>query len=215
MGGHLNPDLSELPDPRWPSWTAVFRHWKRLDIPDVDIYPFKIGEHYPRLPWLDRYDSEPLVHGNPQYDTAYHICKILPSLPAGMNAAYKLLAYCREYSFFDFASAVLVPALSINRSVPSKWWHARAKSILPPHPTGTHGTEYSRNWQASHWKQLVNEAGSAWRTIAQDWAIVRIPDFMDRSAGEYLEYALYQNRVSEAQEWREYERLKEKFAHLD
>lgn len=115
----------------WPSWKAVYERWATAQVPDVDIISFRPGKDYVDLPWFNRKDSHHLLSTNPERDTAFHLCQVLPSYPTDMRAAYKLYAFCRDQQLHDFPSNVLASIFETHTCAFYEWWHANAKHVLP------------------------------------------------------------------------------------
>jgi len=206
--------MAQFPNLRWPRWSAVVDAWNDLGVPSVQVVEFLIGEQYPSLPWLDRKTNHQYIgSSSPQNDTAYHVAVTLPGRPEELLIAYRLYAFCRQHELDDFSVGVLLPAFERFDFALYSWWNANAKYVLPP--TGFRTTARWRGdarTQLRNWPTLVQEAGETWRNIAESWAIIRIPDFMDHRSPEYQRFREYVTAEHERRERAEYERLKAKFA---
>lgn len=205
---------------RWPQWTTVLEAWEESSVPEVAIVDFKIGEHYPSLPWLDRHTGKQYVgSSSPQISTAYHLCVLLPREPAELRTAYRLNAFCWHHQIKVFPEYVLRSVFKKFGSDLYEWWNRNAKYVLPPLDSRDYYKLFSQvnqlsgsNWsQTKYWKEIVSAAALTWRLIAEEWAVIRIPKFMDYDSAEYKEYQNYLHALHENREREEYERLKRKF----
>jgi hypothetical protein len=96
----------------------------------------------------------------------------------------------------------------------STWWTGGAQHLLPALPKLMHldhprlGDEAA---QIARWPALVTEAAEHWTAIANEWALIMIPEFMDPTSAEYLEWLRFASAQETLRERAEYERLKIKF----
>jgi hypothetical protein len=204
--------MASFPNVRWPKWSAIVETWCDLSVPDVEVLDFVLGEQYPSLPWLNRQTGRQYIGASsPQKDTAYHLCVFLPTKPPELTIAYKLYAFCREHEIEEFAIGALRPAFNKFDQELYSWWNGNAKYVLPPKDFRTAFWRSDARAQARNWKALVQEAADTWRAITESWAVIRIPDYMDRDSPEYRLYYQYVRELHEQQERAEYQRLKAKF----
>jgi hypothetical protein len=136
---------------------------------------------------------------------------VLPGASLELRAAYKLYAFCRQHDLDHFPHRVLHAAFEKFGSALYEWWSGNAKYVLPPinfYSSLRGGDERSA---VRAWRDVVSEAANAWRSMAQSWSILRIPDFMDHRSPEYAQYQQYVDALNETREREEYKRLKRKF----
>lgn len=204
--------MAHFPNVRWPKWSAIADIWHDLNVPEIEVLDFVLGEQYPSLPWLNRKTSHQYIgSSSPQNDTAYHLCVVLPTSPPELSITYKLYAFCRQHEIEEFAIGALRPAFNKFDQELYSWWNGNAKYVLPPIEFRTAFWRSDARTQARNWKALVQEAADTWRIIAEKWALIRIPDFMDRDSPEYRQYNQYVREQDERRERAEYEWLKAKF----
>jgi len=60
-------------------------------------------------------------------------------------------------------------------------------------------------------EKAVEAAISKWTDIAEQWHLVRIPEYMDNRSLEYEKYRRHIDDENKQREYREYLRLKKKF----
>jgi len=197
--------------PGWPKWCSVYHTWQNARVPDVQILPFNLAKHTPYLPWFSLERNQQFSTSNPVLDTAHHLLELALKTDDELKAAYKLHAFCREKKISpDFLIYVLAPIF--QRCDPALCaWNCNAKYVLPSYHNTNLVFEQRYDFQRQRWKQLVQDAASAWTTIAERWAVIRIPGLMDRDSEEYNIYCNHVRALSEKHERLEYERLKRKF----
>lgn len=198
--------------PRWSKWEVVYDRWLSHSVPNINIMPFKIGEHNSRLPWVDRQSKRQYFHTNPQFDTAYHLTVVLPKESDELRAAYKLYAFFRRQRRDYGVYSVLHPIFKLNKFELSEWWNANACYVLPPLDYTT-VLRYQK-LDSLKWDGLIDEAAITWIQLAKEWALIQIPDFMEDDSSEYQAYEHYVSKKYEAKEREELERLKRKFEGL-
>lgn len=178
---------------------------------DIEVLPFDVTCHHPEAQWFDRRTNRQRLRlPAPSRNTAWHICLVLPSKPPEFVAAYKLYAFAREHELEGFASAVLAPVFAEHGTALHGWWNGNSKYVLPAdlgyYPISRFDHEYARKWS-----DFVTHAALLWQSIAEHWAIIRIPQLMDPRSPEYEEYETARASSTESVERREYERLKQRF----
>jgi hypothetical protein len=149
---------------------------------------------------------------NPQDSTAYHLCSAVSSKAPELMVPYKLLAFCREYYHYSsFSTYVLYPVFVSFGSALNVWWSGNAKYVLPPINSEVERTRYDERDKTNSWEFFIEDAAAVWKEIAETWAIVRIPSYMDHNSSEFSEYQQIAKTLVEQSERKEYERLKKKF----
>jgi len=197
-----------------PTWASVLATWSEANVPDVREIPFKSGEYFPSLPWFDlKVGRQSEVSENPVLTTAYHLLKVIPSDNEELKAAYKLEAYCRTMDDLEFSAFVLRPVFEKYGHRKGELWHSNAKQVLPWNEQRLSRYELQEKFksQRGDWSVLVQEAAKEWIGIAERWAVIRIPEWMEIGSEELSDYERHHSASTEAHEREQYERLKQKF----
>lgn len=201
------------PKVSWPEWTDVRELWRSLDIPEVEVRPWP-KENFFAVPWdkKETYGKSNSLWpiASPEDQTAHHIVKELWAQPEDVQIAYKLEAFCREHELDSFFANVVQPVYRKNNLEYPFWWHSNAKHVLPS-GGGTWRLERLEVVEAREWKEIVRRSAEAWRELASEWVVVRVPDLMDHDSQEYLEFLAVMRARNEDRERREYERLRARF----
>lgn len=199
-------------DPKWPKWNLVLERWRAASVPEVQIIPFELGKHRPGLPWYSLEDNrQSLLYENPVVGTAYHLVEYISQADTEFKAAYKLYAFCRLWDLDGFSSYVLQPLFEKHGEKLYGWWNANARHVLPPTNARFFFDDFRFPRQAAEWTRIVEEAALTWTAIAQEWAIIRIPAWLDRSSPEFKAFEEHENSRAEERERQEYERLRKKY----
>jgi hypothetical protein len=172
---------------RWPSWHDVLDVWNVVCPPDVEIIPFVIGTHRSNMPWLRRKTSHQTATSSAQDATAYHLCVVLPRVAPECLAAYKIHACCREREAYRFTYNVIEPIFQAHGLSSGDFWTGGTKILLPDLRGLVHFggiDEDDVQAQLVEWPTLVKDAAAHWSAVANEWALVRIPRFLDRSSAE-------------------------------
>ena len=204
----------------WPDWHTVYEYWRLFDIPEVEVVAFEIGVHFPMEPWLKRTKNRQLNSSNPQIDTARHICNQLKTCDDELRALYKLYTFLVSRDFRQFRYNSLDKAWSVSGAARQFHWGINAKHLLPNvefAPTARRIELEKLNWddelhrRPEIWKQVVELCSLEWATIAEELAVIKIPQWMDFDSEERAKYDNYQKEQAEKLERLEYERLKRKY----
>ena len=191
---------------RRQSWDKVKARWLTHDVGDVDIRRFRAEQEYPEYPWFYRSTGKQyLSPRNPDWDTAHHLCCILPNYSDDIRIAYQIHAYSRTWGI-DFTYGVLDAVFKKER-FSTRLWHPNAIHVLPP---VSNDDPYDLPPE-EEWTVFIDRAAKTWKSIAEKWGVIRIPIWMDRNDPDLKTYFRV---VKEAEETRErdlYERLKNKF----
>lgn len=191
------------------TWDEVYKIWQDGNVPSIEIIKFELGKHHPQLPWIDLKDGRQYGSGNVCYSTAWHIFKFISTSPKEFQAAYKIYAYCRERNYSQFWK-ILSPVFEKYDYHLGGWWNGNARKVLPHYEHKLRTYDYLRP-TSLELGIVVKGAIEAWTHIAQNSAIIRIPDWMDFDSAEYEEYRNAVDKAREDQEHSEYLRLKKKF----
>jgi len=196
---------------RWPHWRDVLEIWNPVRPPDVQIIPFVIDEHSPNDPWFNRRAPYETLSSSPQVTTARHLCRVPPEC----LDAFKIYACCRERDAIWFNRNVIEPVFRAHGLGGKMFWTAGAKYLLPQLSgdfvsVGT-SLRHDEAAQRAGWRALVTEAAERWAAVANEWALVRIPKFMDSASAEYAEWRRFDAAQKTLDEREQYERLKRKF----
>ncbi|NTV51295.1 MAG: hypothetical protein HGA69_00460 [Desulfobulbaceae bacterium] len=198
---------------RWPKWETVLETWNQAAVPNIDIVTFSIkDQHYPGLPWFDKKRNRQYIGASsPQLGTAYHLCKVLPEQHAEFQVAYKLYAFCRYFDLYGFSGEVLHPVFVKNESAFYEWWNGNARYVLPPFEYRINYERFDSLRTACGWTFLMECAAEVWKEIAANWAVIKIPAYMETDSPEYAQYKQFEDKKYEQREREEFERLKKKF----
>jgi hypothetical protein len=195
---------------RWPRWQSVNEAWRSASVPDVRILPFDLHKHNANLPWFDLKQNDQVGIGdNPLDATACHLSVHILKAPEDLRVAYKLYAFCRENAITEFPHCVLQPIFEKHDEKLYGWWHSNARRVLPWYDDIN--ALHNRERRDLSWREILQAAAVAWTQIAERWAVIRIPRWMDRNSAEYQAYERHSHELSEQRERCEYERLKKKF----
>jgi len=195
-----------------PQWDEVLDAWKSARVPDVEVWNFKPLEHHPDLPWVQKQSGQQYADiTSPERGTAYHICVVLPQQPSELKIAYYLYAFWRQYNLLSLCVDVLSPVFLRNNSSLYAWWNHNARYVLPP--VDSRGISFDIDFELKEQdrEHLVHRASLLWRQVAEETAVLKIPQWMDRSSEEYQLYQWHLAETREAKERAEYERLRKKF----
>lgn len=193
------------------SWQVMLNAWHKAGVPDVQIINFEIGQHHANSPWLDLQDGrQHSGMSSPQTNTAYVVCKVFPTLSEEAKAAFQLYTYGVAEGI-DWVHEVLWPFWETEGCHAGKYWHPNTKHLLPYVETSRSHSYMQVDYGPENWREVVAQATETWTAIAANWAVIRIPDYMDHKSIEYKEYYRHVDRRSEQREREEYERLKRKF----
>jgi hypothetical protein len=196
---------------RWPTWSAVLKRWQSCSVPEVQVRAYEF-ESRSMAPWRHRNDKLVAGFSNPLADTAGVLCWLANATNPELTALFKLTAFCRQLGLSAFSGEILLPVRRRLLSSDESWWHSNARHVVPyssfvdwyPSP----GADQE---QCRQWREIVDRAALLWKDIAQQWVVVRIPDFMDPDSDEYREYTRRADARYERRERDEFERLKAKF----
>lgn len=123
-------------------------------------------------------------------------------------AAYKILAFLKGFQPIN----VLIEPLSFTMGKYNEhiygWWSANSKYVLPPCQNYSYA---KKAFTDKDWKDIVNQAAVEWKSIANEWQIIWIPDYMDPKSEEYKSFEKLSNQKYEEQEFQKYLILKEKY----
>jgi hypothetical protein len=200
----------------WPEWGKVMLEWSKHTVPDVEICAFQIGDHYADLPWFKK-QTQSQVSGlsNPQNDTAYHLCASLSGKSEEFKVAYKIYAICKEIEFPILRLNPIIHIFEKNDYRLNNWWHSNARNVLPHIDEPMPESVFYRLPDMPNWRDLTGYAAKTWTAIAEQWVVIRIPNFMDHRSEEFRQYTAYVDKLSLQHERKEYERLKAKFEKGD
>jgi hypothetical protein len=148
---------------------------------------------------------------SPEDQTAYHLVKELPAQADDVRVAYKLEAYCRAHELNSFLHNVVHPVYVKHDLQHPYWWHSNAKHVIPSDPGTYWPLGKLEAEQAKQWTTIVIRAAEAWRKLASEWIVIRVPDLMDNDTDEYQAFLVRARTEHEARERREYERLRAHF----
>lgn len=207
----------------WPEWETVYDYWKTLDVPEVQIVKFEIGEHYNSYvsaPWVELKSNRQFPVSNPQSDTAAHICRKLNNVTDEMKALFKIHTFVKTEGLNRFD----------HESISTKWmesggmnnfgWGQNAKNLLPLEYV-TIPDHYQDLWrfegnveiknEPESWKEIIEACALAWTAISEQLGVIRLPDWMDKDSDEYKNYQAFVSVEHDKRDRLEYERLKRKF----
>jgi hypothetical protein len=180
-------------------WTAIHDRWLAYRVPAVDLVLFELGKHYSRAPWLDRKTGKQSIGTtNPQQSTAYHLAVVLPESSGELKIAYMLYSFLKDENRYHSGWKVLVPIFERNHSALHEWWAGNARNLLPPLDYVAGSMRDER--REENWNQIVDDAASTWRRVANEWSVVQIPDFMDHDSPEYISFAEHESKRNEVRE---------------
>lgn len=190
-------------------WNQIFNYWKGLNVPEVQIRDFIIGENTINSPWYNlKENRQQYFQETPLKETARHLSVTLKYKDQELIAAYKILAYMKYHQ----SQALFHPLKEVLDKFYVNpfhgWWHSQARIVLP------HSVDYDYTIQRNSdedWRNTIANAAKTWKDIAKDWAIIKIPDFMNYDSPEYEAFETFSHRKRKEKEYTEYLRLKEKF----
>lgn len=190
-------------------WNQIYIYWNGLHVPDVAIHDFVIGVNTINSPWYDlKKNCQQHFQETPLKETARHLAITIRDQDPELIAAYKILAYMKYHQ----SQALFHPLKEVLEKFGVNpfhgWWHSQARIILP------HSVDYDYTIQRNpevDWRNTIANAAKTWIDIAKDWAIIRIPDFMDYDSLEYEAFETFSQSQQKEKEYREYLYLKEKF----
>lgn len=193
------------------SWRKVFQAWSSYNVPDITITPFDRTKHRAFGPWLEKKTGEQLLSENPPISTAREICCGDIRDNEENYAAFRLFAF--SHALHLKRMSVDVEMLSrkvLNKTVnPEQWyWAKNSKRVLPFIDDQVYLSD-RQNWQ-----EIVRLAAVTWTSIAKRFEIVRVPTFMDKNSSEYQAWMDFSLQEHEKRELVEYQRMKEKYAHV-
>lgn len=198
-------------EPRWPSWKKVKDRWSDHRVRDVGIRRFQVGTDHGDYPWFDLTTGRQYFgNSNPQVGTAYHLCCSLARFSNDLHIAYKLYAFLRAEEM-SIPYGTLGPIFQNEQSHLSHWWNGNAVHVLPPLEYDWAERDKYVVERDAKWTEVVDKAAAVWGLIAEQWAVIRIPDWMDRDDPDLTKYWELVRANSEARERAEYERLKKKY----
>jgi len=196
------------------SWNAVLDVWKEFKVPFVEVRKFDTKLHYPSLCWVYKVNKPGyIIHtSNPQNDTAWQLVKGIVIQNEEVFTAFAIHAYLihadhrSDYITREVLSILVRDKLAKVDSPHYGYWHSNAKRVLPYVDIGPNYWE-----KIESWRDWVEKAARYWIAIANQLAVVRIPNFMDSNSQEYQEWREYQKANEEAEERKLYEQLKNKY----
>jgi hypothetical protein len=193
-------------------WDQIYEFWNKLEVPEVKIIDFETGINTIDSPWFSIQEKKQVNYlENPMRETAYHLCICLKDKNPELIAAYKILAYLWSNRQKDLLYDSLSFAMKKYNERTNSWWSLNAVYILPYCNT-LHNSDFRiSKLTDKDWDKIVTNAAKEWTAIANEWAIIRIPKFMDRDSDEYKLFETYSESVHEQREYQEYLRLKKKF----
>lgn len=194
------------------NWDKIWNLWQEQNVPDVKTRKFNFAKHNYYYPWFEtKENSQPFIDSNPWRNTAYHLSKSLVDKSPELITAYKIYAFVRNYSLYDFLVEELNFAMRKQNNTLHSWWSGNAKNILPDISNPVRINYQNQVQSKDKWKEITIEAAGYWKQLAKEWEIIIIPDFMDRDSEEYGNYQSIARKQSEEREYQEYLRLKKKF----
>ncbi|MBO9727228.1 MAG: hypothetical protein J7623_01185 [Chitinophaga sp.] len=196
------------------NWSSIYEYWISLNVPDVTFIKFNREKHSPHSPWFEKnrqaqfYFSE-----NPILNTGAHLGRYLKDKPKELIAAYKIFAFLRFNQLDDSFNFIIdEPFKKFNENY-RDWWNASAKHIFPYYSSINHHY-FPRSFEERKKIQItsiIDAAAQAWTDIANEWALIIIPGYMDRNSNELGEYWDAVKKEEDEREFREYLRLKKKY----
>ncbi|MFH1200816.1 MAG: hypothetical protein V1484_00600 [bacterium] len=192
-----------------PEWIEIIELWTFLNVPEIDFIKFEIAKHHQNSPWSCK-QAKFCANSNPQKETAYHLCVYLKNKSDELKTAYKINAFCTQLGLDDFRAYALRP-LFLKYELSQGCWNANAKYVLPSFNYAYVNLYGKPLGIFSDWVNIVTYAANEWKDIAEKWALVIIPDFMDKASKEYNEWCKHFHKIHQEEEREEYERLKRKF----
>lgn len=145
-----------------------------------------------------------VVVSSPQHDTAFHLAVPLREQPDELLAAYKLLAASLEAGVRAHVLSAVAPVFERHGFGGQGWWHHGARFVLPPHSA----TYFDHKYRTD---EFLAFATRAWTEVAAEYAVVRVPDFLEVDDPVREAYSRHVAETSAKREREEYERLRRKF----
>ena len=192
-------------------WDNILKKWAEQDVPNITLLKFEIGIHFSNCPWFclkDNYQNT--QSGNPLDQTAFHLCCFLQDKPIELVAAYKIYAALKYYSEDWLWNQPLSEAMAKHGENLYGWWNHNAKNILP---YTTNCNNYFRNGikNINEQEDLTIQSANLWKDISREWAIIKIPTYLNKDSNEYNEYHAFSKKEADEREYQQYLRLKNKF----
>ena len=191
-------------------WEKMYSYWMTLNVPQISTRKFQFEKEYVDCPWYSIKRKGQLIYeSNPIIMTAHHLILHLPTKNPEFEAAYKIYVVLREYKQNAFDEVISYVFKKNNEEI-YNWWHPNYRNLIPPVSYSSDFPLYS-NLSTKDWKNVVEATSEIWKSLAEEYSIVIIPDFLDRDSEEYKFILEKSMKNHEDAEYREYLRLKEKF----
>jgi hypothetical protein len=190
-------------------WNKIKELWIKCDVPPVMLKEFEIGVDFVKLPWYSITRKEQIFYiENPLQQTAFHLAVFLRDKDIDLIIAYKIYAFLR----YNRLNSLFIDTLSYVMSKYDiklyDWWNLNSIYVLPDCPFYYN---FEKKLTDKDWSIIVKEAANTWKTLAKEWQIIRIPDFMDSDSEEYKAYMNYSEQKSKENRYKEYLILKDEF----
>ncbi|MFT3822269.1 MAG: hypothetical protein QM731_00065 [Chitinophagaceae bacterium] len=193
------------------NWNDIYQYWITQDVPNMTFMKFEFGKHSPHSPWFEKkHQSQFYFSDNPILNTGAHLGRHLRNKPQELIDAYKIFAFLRYKELLGLFDIVKDPFKKHNEDF-SGWWNANARNIFPYYESINNYHEINNFKTPKNIKTIIDAAAQTWKDIANEWALIIIPGYMDRDSEEYNEYWKKINKAVDDKEYAEYLRLKEKF----
>ncbi|MBS1941157.1 MAG: hypothetical protein JST38_09790 [Bacteroidetes bacterium] len=192
-------------------WKKMWSLWQESEVPPVRIIDFRFGKDIIQWPWYSLAQNKQVGYVNtPMQSTAYHLCSYLKDKDQELIAAYKIHAFLVANHMAEFPYHDLDHAMKKHGENLHGWWSPNSIHVLPYVQKDDYWVR-ARPYTNRMWREVVTRAATEWQAISQEWAVIRIPKFMDTDSPEYREIAEHSRKLHEEREHQEYLRLKKKF----
>ncbi|MDR3715594.1 MAG: hypothetical protein P4L51_22520 [Puia sp.] len=177
------------------NWNDIYEYWISKAVPNMTFMRFEYGKHLTSTPWFKKNgQSQFYYNDNPILDTGAHLAGHLKQKPQELIDAYKIFAFLRSRELFNLYGIIEEP-FKKNKEDLSDWWGAGAKKIIPYHSSINDYYDNRILNSPDNVKMVIDVAAQAWKDIANEWALIIIPKYMDVDSEEYNEYYEYRKKM--------------------
>lgn len=169
-------------------WEKMFKLWEGQNVPTVQLKKFSFGKHLDGEPWYNlKKEAQVLFSTRNEIQMAnllatYFRKKDNPEI----TAAFKIDAFLRNFYGQTFFERPIHKGLHKNKINVLDFWYYNTRYVLPDIDLDVY--EIGSDFNAKDWKKVTLKAAEVWIKIAETFAILLLPRFLDRDFEEFKQF---------------------------
>lgn len=192
-------------------WNKMFKVWESQNVPYIRLKKFNFEKHLDDEPWyIIEEKTQVLFNSRNEVQMAHLLARFMKEKNnLEISAALKIDAFLRNFYGRTKLQDPINIALQKQNFKISDFWYYNTRYVLPEINLNIYDIGYEV--QEKDWEKIIKKAADVWKELADTYAIIIIPRFMNKASMEFKQFTEKKNKQKKEREYQHYLSLKAKF----